>query len=135
MQLNTFYTFLEIHDARYRFMVESRTKYKNQKEFDDAISYVLSKDCSPILSMIDLAKESDIDWKHLEDLLSNENDILLTTEEVAERYKIPKQTQKIYREKQGLPFTKPGKRILYNKVLLDMWLRQYSVNEAAEETT
>lgn len=65
----------------------------------------------------------------------NENEELLTTQEVEDRYKIPKQTQAFYREKQGLPFTKPGKRILYKKVLLDMWLRQYSVNEAAEETT
>ena len=64
-----------------------------------------------------------------------ENEELLTTDEVAKRYKIDKQTQKIYREKQGLPFTKPGKRIYYNKAALDMWLKQYSVNEVAEEET
>lgn len=63
-----------------------------------------------------------------------ENEELLTTDEVEQRYKIDKQTQKIYREKQGLPFTKPGKRIYYNKILLDMWLRRYSVNEPAEDT-
>ena len=63
----------------------------------------------------------------------NENEELLTTDEVETRYKIDKQTQKIYRNKQNLPFTKPGKRILYNKVLLDMWLKQYSVNEVAED--
>ncbi len=63
-----------------------------------------------------------------------ENEELLTTEDVAERYKISKHTQKIFREKQGLPYLTPGSQILYNKVLLDMWLRQYSVNEAAEET-
>ena len=61
-----------------------------------------------------------------------ENEELLTTDEVEERYKIDKQTQKIYREKQGLPFTKPGKRIYYIKAALDGWLRQYSVNEVAE---
>ena len=29
--------------------------------------------------------------------------------------------------------TKPGKKIFYNKVLLDAWLRTYSVNEASTE--
>jgi len=64
---------------------------------------------------------------------TNEQEELLTTEEVAERYKIPKQTQKIYREKHNMPFLKIGKRYQYNKVQLDMWLRLYSVNEVAVE--
>ncbi len=66
--------------------------------------------------------------------MKENEEILLTTDEVADRYKIDKQTQKIYREKQGLPFTKPGKRIYYNKAALDLWLKQYAVNEVAEET-
>ncbi len=64
----------------------------------------------------------------------NENEELLTTDEIAERYKIDKYTQKIYREKQGLPFMKPGKRIYYNKKYFDLWLKQYAVNEVSEET-
>ena len=57
----------------------------------------------------------------------------LTSEEVEKRYKIPKQTQNIFREKHNMPFTKVGKRYQYNKLQLDMWLRRYSVNEVAVE--
>ena len=53
---------------------------------------------------------------------------LLTTDDVVTRYKIPKQTQKIYREKHGLPFTKPAKRIYYFKAQFDTWLKEFSVN-------
>ncbi len=64
-----------------------------------------------------------------------ENEELLTIDEVVERYKISKYNQKIFRDKHSLPYSDtPGKAIYYKKVLLDMWLRQYSVNEAAEDT-
>ena len=65
----------------------------------------------------------------------NKNEELLTTEEVADRYKISIHVQKIFREKQGLPYLRPGSQILYIKAALDLWLKQYSVNEVAEEET
>ena len=51
---------------------------------------------------------------------------ILTTDEVEARYKIDKQTQKIYREKHGLPFMKPAKRIYYFKDEVDKWFEQYA---------
>ena len=65
----------------------------------------------------------------------SEKEEALTTQEVADRYKISKQSQQIYRDKGTLPFMKVGKRVLYNKIQFDMWLRQFSVNEVAVEET
>jgi len=60
--------------------------------------------------------------------MSNKPEELLTTDDVVTRYKIPKQTQAIYREKHGLPFVKPAKRIYYFKKQFDQWLKEFSVN-------
>jgi excisionase family DNA binding protein len=50
---------------------------------------------------------------------------MLTTDEVAERYKIDKQTQARYRRDLGLPYIRPGKRILYPKAELEAWLDRH----------
>jgi excisionase family DNA binding protein len=53
---------------------------------------------------------------------------MLTTDEVADRYKIDKQTQSRYRRTLGLPYTRPGKRILYRRSELEAWLDRYREN-------
>ena len=47
---------------------------------------------------------------------------LLTTDDVEDLYSIDKQSQKIYREKHGMPFMKVGKRIRYKTSDLDAWV-------------
>ena len=63
------------------------------------------------------------------------NEELLTTDDIESRYKIDKQTQKIYREKHGLPFMKPGKRIFYRKADVDAWVDELleTAKDNAEE--
>ncbi len=62
----------------------------------------------------------------------NKNEELLTPNEVADRYKIGTQTQRRYREEDGLPYIRLVNRIYYDKATLDLWLKQYSVNEVAD---
>ena len=52
----------------------------------------------------------------------NEKKKLLTTDDVEDLYSIDKQSQKIYREKHGMPFMKVGKRIRYKTSDIDAWV-------------
>ena len=52
----------------------------------------------------------------------NEKKKLLTTDDVENIYSINKQSQKIYREKYGIPFMKVGKRIMYKTSDIDAWV-------------
>lgn len=72
MQLQTFYIFLEIHDARYLFQKESTIRYENEEQFGAEVQGFLDKEWSPIVWMIDFGKESELDWNHLDDLLDLE---------------------------------------------------------------
>jgi len=59
---------------------------------------------------------------------------LLTPNEVADRYKIGTQTQRRYREEDGLPYIRLANRIYYDKAVFDLWIKQFAVNEVAEES-
>ena len=60
---------------------------------------------------------------------------LLTQKDVVSRYKIGLKAQEKYRKECGLPFIRMGgRKIYYNKEVFDLWIKQFSVNEVAEET-
>ncbi len=47
---------------------------------------------------------------------------LLTTDDVAQRYRIDKRTQKLYRDDGTWPYIKPTKRIYYRKEMIEKWI-------------
>lgn len=61
------------------------------------------------------------------------NEEMLTTDEVSKRWKIDKRTQKEYRDRNvdPLPYTRPGKRILYRKCVLEAWIDKFEVKSRA----
>ena len=67
--------------------------------------------------------------------MAGTNEEMITTDEFEERYKMDKQTQKICREKYGLPYIKPGKRIFYRNTDVEAWIeKQIKINgDDAEE--
>ncbi|DAB41147.1 MAG TPA: hypothetical protein CFH81_02275 [Sulfurovum sp. UBA12169] len=61
--------------------------------------------------------------------IKEDEEVLLTTDDLLSRYKLDKQTQKILREREcdPMPFKKIGKRIYYVKIDIDAWVGHQTI--------
>ncbi|EAL2698357.1 DNA-binding protein [Campylobacter coli] len=60
--------------------------------------------------------------------MQHTNKDFLTIQEVITLYSLSKDTQNKYRIQKKIPYVKIGKKIFYEKVKLDEWFRNHTIN-------
>ncbi|AHK74145.1 DNA-binding protein [Campylobacter coli] len=60
--------------------------------------------------------------------MQHTNKDFLTIQEVITLYSLSKDTQNKYRMQKKIPYVKIGKKIFYEKVKLDEWFRNHTIN-------
>lgn len=60
--------------------------------------------------------------------MQHTNKDFLTIQEVITLYSLSKDTQNKYRMQKKIPYVKIGKKIFYEKVKLDEWFKNHTVN-------
>ncbi|HDZ4329843.1 helix-turn-helix domain-containing protein [Campylobacter jejuni] len=60
--------------------------------------------------------------------MQNTNKDFLTIQEVITLYSLSKVTQNKYRMQKKIPYIKIGKKIFYEKVKLDEWFKNHTIN-------
>ncbi|EMO8503899.1 helix-turn-helix domain-containing protein [Campylobacter jejuni] len=60
--------------------------------------------------------------------MQDTNKDFLTIQEVITLYSLSKDTQKKYRMQKKIPYIKIGKKIFYEKVKLDEWFKNHTIN-------
>ncbi|EAC2147336.1 helix-turn-helix domain-containing protein [Campylobacter coli] len=60
--------------------------------------------------------------------MQHTNKDFLTIQEVITLYSLSKDTQNKYRMQKKIPYVKIGKKIFYEKVKLDEWFKNHTIN-------
>ncbi|ELL2763838.1 helix-turn-helix domain-containing protein [Campylobacter jejuni] len=60
--------------------------------------------------------------------MQDTNKDFLTIQEVITLYSLSKDTQNEYRMQKKIPYIKIGKKIFYEKVKLDEWFKNHTIN-------
>ncbi|EAH5495255.1 helix-turn-helix domain-containing protein [Campylobacter coli] len=60
--------------------------------------------------------------------MQHTNKDFLTIQEVVTLYSLSKDTQNKYRMQKKIPYVKIGKKIFYEKVKLDEWFKNHTIN-------
>ncbi|RTJ55832.1 helix-turn-helix domain-containing protein [Campylobacter jejuni] len=60
--------------------------------------------------------------------MQNTNKDFLTIQEVITLYSLSKVTQNKYRMQKKIPYIKIGKKIFYEKIKLDEWFKNHTIN-------